>query len=519
VLVSGYSGIGKSSVVNELHKVLVPPRGMFASGKFDQYKRDIPYATLVQALEKLVRPLLSKREAELRDWRDALQRAVGPNGQLMVELLPELKLIIGEQPPVIALSPQDTQRRFHLVFRRFIGVFARAEHPLALFLDDLQWLDVATLDVLEDLLTQPDVRHLMLIGAYRDNEVDSTHPLIRKLKAIRSVGGRVQDVVLAPLSQEDVQHLIVDSLRCERESAAPLADLVYKKTAGNPFFSTQFVSSLAEDGLLSFDHRKAQWVWDLKRIDAKGYTDNVADFMVEKLHRLPAGTQIALRKFACLGNNADFAALMAVFQETQADVHHKLWEAVRAGLIHRSEASYKFHHDRLQEAAYSLIPEGARAGAHLRIGRLLAAQTYPEDVHDAIFTIVNQLNRGSNLITSAEERKRFSELNCIAGKRAKASNAYASALKYLATGRALLTEDTWDTNYELIFSIECLTAECEMLTADMVSAEKRLLALAARCKSGHHLAVATRLQLTLCTALDRLDRGIELCLAYLGHAG
>jgi serine/threonine protein kinase len=235
VLVSGYSGIGKSSVVNELHKVLVPSRGLFASGKFDQYKRDIPYATLAQAFQSLIRPLLSKSEAELRDWRDALHEALGPNGLLIVDLVPELKLIIGEQPPVPELSPQDAQGRFQLVFRRFIGVFARPEHPLALFLDDLQWLDAATLDLLGDLLTRPDVQHLMLIGAYRDNEVNSAHPLMRKLDAIRQAGAIMQEIILGPLAREDLGRLIADSLHCEAERVTSLAQLVHEKTAGNPF--------------------------------------------------------------------------------------------------------------------------------------------------------------------------------------------------------------------------------------------------------------------------------------------
>jgi hypothetical protein len=254
VLVSGYSGIGKSSVVSELHKVLVPPRGLFGSGKFDQYKHDIPYATLAQAFQNLIRPLLSKSEAEVRIWRDAFQEALGPNALLIVDLVPELKLIVGEQPPVPILPAQDAQRRFQLVFRRFIGVFARPEHPLALFLDDLQWFDAATLDLLEDLLTQPDVRHLMLIGAYRDNEVDSTHPLTRKLETIRKTGAAVQEIVLAPLVRKDLKQLIADSLRCKPERAAPLARLLHEKTNGNPFFAIQFISSLAEEGLLTFDH-------------------------------------------------------------------------------------------------------------------------------------------------------------------------------------------------------------------------------------------------------------------------
>src|SRR6266550_443489 len=269
VLVAGYSGIGKSSVVNELHKVLVSPRGLFASGKFDQYKRDIPYSTLAQAFQRLIRPLLGKSEAELAAWRDALQEALGPNGKLIVNLVPELQLITGEPPPVPELPLQDAQRRFQFVFRRFIGVFARPEHPLALFLDDLQWLDAATLDLLEDVFTRSDLRHLMLIGAYRDNEVSAAHPLMLKLEAIKTAGASVAEIALSPLTREHLAQLIADALRCEPEHAAPLAQLVHEKTAGNPFFAIQFLSSLAEEGMLIFDLAAARWSWDLDRIHAK----------------------------------------------------------------------------------------------------------------------------------------------------------------------------------------------------------------------------------------------------------
>jgi hypothetical protein len=250
VLVSGYSGIGKSSVVNELHKGLVPPRGLFAAGKFDQSKRDIPYATLAQALGSLVQGLLGKSDVDLSGWRDALAEALGPNGPLMIDLVPELELIIGEQPPVPELPPQAARGRFLGVFRRFIGVFARPDHPLALFLDDLQWLDAATLDLLENLLIPPSVPHLMLIGAYRDNEVTAAHPLTPKLEAIRNAGTDVHEIALAPLACEDVRQLIADALRCAVEDADDLAKLVHEKTAGNPFFASQFVSSLADEGML-----------------------------------------------------------------------------------------------------------------------------------------------------------------------------------------------------------------------------------------------------------------------------
>src|SRR5882757_5702997 len=457
VLVSGYSGIGKSSVVNELHRVLVEPRGLFASGKFDQYKRDIPYSTLAQAFQSLIRPLLGKSDPELAGWREAFREALGPNGRLIIDLVPELKLVIGEQPPVAVLPPQDAQNRFQMVLRRFLAVFARKERPLALFLDDLQWLDSATLDLLEHLLTQPDVRHLMLIGAYRDNEVNSDHPLIRKLDAIRKAGAVVREIILAPLAREGLRQLIGAALHCEPERVTALAELIHEKTAGNPFFANQLISVLVEEGLLTFDYGEGRWSWDLNRIRAKGYTDNVVDLIVGKLNRLPVDTQQVLQLLACMGNSAECALLETVSQQSNEEMHGQLWEAVRAGLIFRTEQSYTFLHDRVQEAAYSLIGENVRAETHVRIGRLLVAHTPPEQQEEKIFDIVNQLNRGHHLISSAEEGKRLAELNLVAGKRAKSSTAYTAALSYLDTARALLTDEAWDGEYDLIFAIESHT--------------------------------------------------------------
>src|SRR3984893_13184018 len=519
VLVSGYSGIGKSSVVNELHRVFVPPRGLFASGKFDQYKRDIPYSTLVQAFQSLARPLLGKSEAALASWRHALLEALDPNGRLMVDLVPELKLIIGEQPPVPDLPPQDAQRRFQLVFRRFIGVFARPEHPLALLLDDLQWLDAATLDFLEDLLIQPDVRYLMLIGAYRDNEVDSTHPLWRRLEAIRQAGATLHDIVLAPLAREDLGQLIVDSLHCEPGRANPLAQLVHEKTGANPFFVIQFIYALVEEQLLSFDHNDARWFWDLNRIHAKGYTDNVVELMVGKLNRLPVETQKALQELACLGNSAEISTISIVHGTSEEQVHSDLWEAVRLEFIAHQDDAYKFVHDRIQEAAYSQIPEHSRAEAHLRIGRLLWAHFPSEKREEAIFEIVNQLNRGAALITSPDERERVAELNLVAGKRAKASTAYVSALNYLAAGSALLFADCWDSKYHLIFPLELHRAESEFLTGQSAAAEERLTALSSRASNAVDLATVTCLLVDLYTTLNRSERAVAVSLDYLRYLG
>jgi predicted ATPase len=511
VLVSGYSGIGKSAVVNELHRELVPPRGLFAAGKFDQYKRDIPYSTLVQAFQSLVRPLLGKNDAELTIWRGAFLEALEPNARLMTDLIPELKLIIGDPPPVPELPPQQAQTRFQLVFRRFIGVFAQLDHPLALFLDDLQWLDAATLDLLEDLLTQPEVRHLLLIGAYRDNEVDAMHPLTRKLAAIHQTGAQVQEIRLGPLARDDLGQLIADALRCKPPNAAPLAQLVHEKTAGNPFFVIQFLYALADEDLLTFDHDAACWCWDLDRIHAKGYTENVADLMVGKLTRLPAETQQALQLLACLGNVAPIAMLAIVLGIAEAQVHAALWEALRQELVERLDGSYKFTHDRVQEAAYSLIPEALRAETHLRIGRLLAAQTPPEKREEAIFEIVNQLNRGAALITSRQEREQLAEFNLLAGQRAKASTAYASALTYLNAGAALLAEDGCEHRRELNFALELNRAACEFLTGQLSVAEARLDALSKRATTTVEQASVACLHIDVCTVLDQSGRAVTVC--------
>ncbi|MGV7214671.1 AAA family ATPase [Bradyrhizobium sp. UFLA05-112] len=518
VLVSGYSGIGKSSVVNELQPVLVPPRGQFASGKFDQLKRDVPYATLAQALQSLIRPLLGKSDADLAPWRYALQEALGSNAGLMVELVPELRVLVGEPPPVPELPPQDAQRRFQMVLRQLIGIFARPEHPLALFLDDLQWLDAATLDLLEDLLNRSELRNLFLVGAFRDNEVTAAHPLMRKLEAIRATG-RVQEIKLAPLTTEHLDELVADTLRCDAEQAGSLANLVHAKTDGNPFFVVQFLHVLADEGLLALDQARGQWSWDVGGIHAKGYTDNVVELLAGKLTRLPLDTQDALRRLACLGNVADFNILSVVLGTAEEQVHAALSEAMRQQLIDRAVRSYKFIHDRVQEAAYALIPEKSRAESHLTIGRLLLAQASPEKRDEAIFEIVNQLNRGATLIISHEERERLAELNLAAGKRAKASSAYASALTYLTTGAALLPGDTWERRPDLAFDLELHSADCEVYAGAAQLADQRLAALAQRALSAVQKCLVAYRRVDLCAMLGAGERAVTIALECLRHVG
>jgi PAS domain S-box-containing protein len=519
VLVSGYSGIGKSTVVYELHKVLVSPRALFASGKFDQYKRDIPYSTLAQALRGLVGPLLTKSDAELANWRDAFREALGDNGQLIIDLVPELHVIIGDQPPVPVLGPKDAQYRFQLVFRRFLGVFVKPERPMALFLDDLQWLDAATLDLIENLLTQSGLKHLMLIGAYRDNEVDASHPLMRKVEAIRQTGARVQQIRLRALGHEHLRELITDAIRCEPAVAAPLANLVQEKTGGNPFFAIQFLQALAEEGLLTFDVDAGRWSWEVERFRGTGYTDNVVDLMVGMLVRRPEKTKQVLQQFACLGAVADAATLSIVLEATPNQVHMALWDALSHEFVVRRGDCYHFIHDRVQEAAYSTIPEASRPGFHLRIGRLLIQKASAEQREEGIFEIVSQFNRGAALITSREESDEVARLNLVAGKRAKASTAYASALSYLKAGIELLGERAWERRQELAFELEMHRTDCELWMGELSSAEERLAALALRTVDTVQRAAVASRRIDLYTMLGANEHAVEIGLEYLRHVG
>jgi predicted ATPase/signal transduction histidine kinase/GAF domain-containing protein/CheY-like chemotaxis protein len=519
VLVSGYSGIGKSSVVNELHKVLVPPRGLFASGKFDQYKRDIPYATLAQAFQSLIRPILGQSEEQLGQWRATLREALGPNGQLIVNLVPELELVIGIQPAVPEVPPREAKNRFQMVFRHFLSVFAQKEHPLALFLDDLQWLDTATLDLIEQLVTHSEVHHLLLVGAYRDNEVSPTHPLTRMLGAVRTAGARVREIVLAPLGLDDVGRLVAGALHCEPEQALPLTRLVQEKTNGNPFFAIQFFTALAEEGLLAFDPIASAWEWDIDRIRAKNYTDNVADLMVTRLRRFSATTQEALKQLAYLGNVAEIASLTLFHGDTEEAMHGALWEAVVAGLVLREDNAYKFLHDRIQQAAYSLIPEEHRAEVHLRIGRVLLASMTADGLAKHLFDVANQFNRGTAMLVDPEEKVQVATINLRAGRKAKASAAYASACAYLESSMSLLDESDWGNHYSLMFNLWLERAECELVTANFDKAEHLIGELLQRGASKVDQAAGYHLKVLLHIVKGENPQAVAVALACLNLFG
>ena len=519
VLVSGFAGIGKSSLVHELHKGLVQPRGLYASGKFDQYKRDIPYATLAQAFQSLVRSLLSQGEVELARWRHSLSEALGSNRQLIVNLVPELEFIIGEQPAVPDLPPQEAKNRFQMVFRRFLSVFAQEEHPLTLFLDDLQWLDSGTLDLVEHLVTHPDVRHLLLVGAYRDNEVGPSHPLMRTLQAIRETETRVREIVLTPLELGDIGRLIADALHCAPERARTLAELVEEKTGGNPFFAIQFLIALADEGLLAFDPASAVWSWDIDRILAKNYSDNVVGLMIQRLQRLSIAAQDALKHLACLGNVTEVGMLSIAYQQPQQAIHAALWEAARSGLIVHQGSRYRFLHDRIQQAAYFLFPEEQRAAVHLRIGRKLLASMTADELTEHLFEVANQLNRGGTSIFDREEKAQVATINLRTGRKAKAAAAYASARTYFGSGIAQLDERDWGSRHELQFSLSIECAECDLLCGSYNKAAEQIAELLQRAISTVEFADASCLQINLHVLRGEHPQAIDSALACLRLLG
>jgi predicted ATPase/signal transduction histidine kinase/tRNA A-37 threonylcarbamoyl transferase component Bud32 len=479
LLVSGYSGIGKTALVHELHKPVIAAHGFFAAGKFDRYKRDIPYSTFVEAFQDLVLEILAERAERLSVWRRRLLAALGVNAQLIVDVIPQVELLIGRQPPVPELPPAEMQNRFSIVFRQFIGVFAQVEHPVTLFLDDLQWADSASLGLLKDLVTHPAVHYLLVVGAYRDNEVNPAHPLMLMLDAAKREDARISNIRLGPLTHDDLTAFVSDALHTSRDEARPLAAMVQEKTNGNPFFAIQLLTTLCEQGMIKFDGRRGAWRWDLPAIRARGFTDNVVTLMVEKLQSLPAEVQEALKDVAALGHSAEIGVVSLVRGRTEDETRQDLWDAVRAGLLVRSGGiTYRFLHDRVHEAVYALIPKETRPEVHLRIGRILVSllpRTLRGDGSGGaqrIFDAVNQLNRAIRLITAPEEKALLRNLNVTAGRKARAAIAYVSARNYLAHATELLEPDAWRLRYQETFALFLELAECEYLVGSFQRADE-----------------------------------------------
>ncbi|MBN3898660.1 MAG: AAA family ATPase [Nostoc sp. NOS(2021)] len=479
MLVAGYSGVGKSALVNEVHKPITAKRGNFITGKYDQYQKNIPYYAISQGFNDLCNQLLTESESVLKQWQEKILAAVGNNGQVLIDIIPNLKLVIGEQPAVAQVAVQEAQNRFNLVFQNFIKAICQAEHPLVFFIDDLQWADSASLKMLKIILGDRNIQNLLIVGAYRDNEVDSIHPLVMTLDEIEKEGGSVSKIHLENLTPKDVNALIAEALGCSTIFSQALTNLVCEKTQGNAFFITEFLKSLYTDMLLSFDSTKKQWCWDLEQIQAKDITDNVVELMTRKIVSLAEETQKNLQLAACIGNNFDLSTLAVISQQSAKQALEHLLPALKEGLIvpvnnqyylrsfrDEKKASCKFQHDRVQQAAYYLIPEAQKQATHLQIGRLMLSNTSAAEQEEKIFEIVNQLNIGAELINTQSEQHELAKLNLLAGRKAKASAAYEAAMEYFSVGIKLLAADSWQTNYDFTLTLFESAVEAAFVCGD-----------------------------------------------------
>ncbi|MBW4513156.1 MAG: AAA family ATPase [Scytonematopsis contorta HA4267-MV1] len=491
ILVAGFSGIGKTAVVNEVQKAIVRRRGYFIKGKFEQFQRDIPFLPWIQALQNLMRQLFAESSIQVKTWREKILTALGTQAKVLIDVIPELELLIGKQPDVPELLGNAGQNRFNLLFKTFIQLFATKEHPLVIFLDDLQWADTASLKLMQLLMSESNTNYLLLIGAYRDNEVSATHPLMLTWDELKKNNVIVDKITLSPLNKSSLNSLIADTLNCSKKAVQPLTEVVFNKTKGNPFFATQLLKSLHEQALIYFTYKrnKAIWQYNITEIKALYTTDNVVEFMATQLQKLPVNTQEILKLAACIGNCFDLNTLAIAHEQSTDEIAVALRSALQKNLvIHQSEIDflkndeilkfqsqnlqqihYKFAHDRVQQAAYFLIPEAQKQSTHLKIGKLLLINTPKEEQEKRIFDIVNQLNYGLELLEKQTERDELAQLNLIAGRKALASTAYTAALKYFTIGKKLLAADSWLHLYDLTLALHESAAETAYLTGDFGS--------------------------------------------------
>ncbi len=496
LLVSGYSGVGKSSLIQELYRPIVSQRGYFTSGKFDQVTRNTPFGALIEALKRLVQQLLTEGEDRLAYWHNRISHALGTSSGVITEVIPEVQMIVGKQPPPPSLGPTEAQNRFRLAFQNFVAALASADHPLVIFLDDLQWADLSTLELVGPLLTAPELKYLLLIGAYRENEVDALHPLTFTLKTLERAGAQIEELRLGPLELPHLKDFLLDTLHGNEADILQLARLVQQKTDGNPFFAIQFLKTLHQEQLLSFDYAAGRWRFKLEAIHNAGMTNNVIDLMVRKIQRLPNETREALKLAACIGNQFELDLLALISQRPVHAIASDLDLAVKEGLLLTLDrsyestfseilvtTSYRFAHDQIQDASYALIPDNEKQVVHLTIGRLMRDQWPRSATENKLFDIASQLNRGHSLITDEMERLSLARLNLNAGLRAKNSTAFRSALNFFSEGAGLLVEDHWITQYELTFKLNFEAAECDYLCGNFDSAERELEVLLKRAQS------------------------------------
>lgn len=523
MLVTGYAGVGKSRLIHEIRRINAIKNGYFVTGKFDQFKRNVPYFAFIQALQELINQISIESTKQIERWRTRLNDALGVNGQVILEVFPELEAIIGPQGTVQPLGLNETQNRFNLVLQNLINALATKEQPLVIFLDDLQWADNPSLTLLETLLSSLDTRYIFLLGAYRENEIDATHPLRLMQQNLIKKHVTFAEMILNPLQINHVQELLSDTLHQTIDDIKPLAKICFEKTHGNPFFLLQFLQSLYRDKLIEFNVKQGMWLYHIDKIKKKDYTDNVVDFMANRVRELSTTTQKYIQLAACLGHRFDLKTLAIISEATPTEINTALWQALEEGLISPEDSSYQlvneqyntqvyysFLHDRIQQAAYSLIADKDKSKIQLAIGQLLLKNSSKEMLAENLLEIVDHINQGLSLISNREEKLKIAELNLQAGEKAKASNAYKTALNYLKTGISLLDDNKWSTHYELTLGLYTAAFEATYLAGEFSEMETYSEILFLQARSVADKIKVYEVKLNYLSAQNRFTEAIQL---------
>ena len=530
LLVGGYSGTGKSALVHETHRPITAKRGYFIEGKFDQFQRSVPYLAFIQAFTGFISILLTENKTRLEPLRKQIKHIVGDEGKVLTDLIPTLELLIGPQPEIPKLGGLESQNRLNYLFSSFIQAITAAEHPIVIFIDDMQWADSASLSLLNVLMSNKELNHLMCICAYRDNEVSPAHPFITTVENLRKKDAKVSEINIDNLKKADVHQLISDATHLPLKQTASLANLVYEKTHGNAFFVTQFLKNLAEESLLHFDHKSRQWHWDDAQIRDRNITDNVVELLAGKITFLPKETQEILKVAACIGNQFDTETLaachnMGAISDHPADdgndpVLEALQAALAGGYITPVENNrFRFIHDRIQQAVYSLIPDEDTSAVHYRIGSLLLEKVSKEQLESQLFAIVNQLNQGLALIHSEEKKEMLAELNLRAGIKARESSAFQPALAYFETGVGLLKPDHWESQYKLSLGLFTEAAETAYNMGDFGPMDEKLNIVLENRKELMDAVRPYAIRINALKAQNKLQEAIDTGLEVLEQLG
>ncbi len=524
ILVSGEPGTGKSTLVHEVHRPIVSANGYFIYGKFDQYRRDVPYSAIIQSFQLMIRQMLAEGGERINYWKKSILDGLGGNASIIADVIPDISFIIGMSPVSLTLAPEEAQNRFNHVFKQFLKSLASHDHPLVLFLDDLQWADRASLDLIARIITDNEIRHFMLIGAYRGNEIGENVFFTHALDEISKTSTSVNSIRLTPLGEDVVNEYVSFLLKIEKNEAVELSSIVYKKTNGNPFFINQFMKALYESENLkpSFDIEKGTcggWVWDYNGIDSMNVTENVIDLMTDKIGVLPDTTKGMLTICSCIGNRFDLETLSIVSDQSITDVLACLTPAIDAGLVYFYNDMCHFLHDRIQEACYSLLSEDQKEEMHYRTGMHILQHTDETKLNDNIFYIINQLNLGKSKLQSPEERLLAVELNYKAGEKAKKSSAYQSAYAYFLQGIDLLENDRWDLHYQLTVSLYSRAGEAAYLNKEYGQMDALLSEMSNNAKTIHDEIFACEVRIHAAISQNRMLEAIGISLSALRKLG